>query len=83
MLALEVIMRGSGNFIGFPDIYGKALLDAGFVVMLLFVLHLLGGLLEIGSRSVNFAASLFYNRISRGPKWSNTSAFLHLLKFRA
>ncbi len=76
MLALEVIMRGSGNFIWFPDIYGKALLDAGFVVMLLFVLHLLGGLLEIGWRSDHFAASLFYYRISRGPKGSNISTSL-------
>jgi hypothetical protein len=83
MLASEVIVRGSGNFIGFPDICWKALLDAGFVVMLFLVLHLLGDFLEIGSRSDHFAASLFYNRISRGPKWSNTSAFLHLLKFCA
>jgi hypothetical protein len=83
MLASEVIVRGSGNFIGFPDICWKALLDAGFVVMLFLVLHLLGDLLEIGSRSDPFAASLFYNRISRGPKWSNSSAFLHLLKFCA
>jgi hypothetical protein len=36
--------------------------------MLLLVLHLLGDLLEIGSRSAYFAASLFYNRISRVPK---------------
>src|SRR5712692_716594 len=50
MLASEVIVRGSGNFIGFPDICWKALLDAGFVVMLFLVLHLLGYLLEIGSR---------------------------------
>src|SRR5712664_987352 len=76
MLALEVIVRGSSNFIGFPDICSKALLDAGFVVMLFLVLHLLGGLLEIGSRSVHFAASLFYYRISRGPKGSNTSTSL-------
>src|SRR5712691_7092853 len=51
MLASEVIVRGSGNFIGFPDICWKALLDAGFVVMLFLVLHLLGYLLKIGSRS--------------------------------
>src|SRR6266853_3832446 len=76
MLALEVIVRGSSNFIGFPDICSKALLDAGFVVMLFLVLHLLGGLLAIGSRSVHFAASLFYYRISRGPKGSNTSTSL-------
>src|SRR5260370_31299294 len=76
MLALEVIVRGSSNFIGFPDVRSKALLDAGFVVMLFLVLHLLGGLLEIGSRSVHFAASLFYYRISRGPKGSNTSTSL-------
>src|SRR5260370_34217663 len=76
MLALEVIVRGSSNFIGFPDICSKALLDAGFVVMLFLVLHLLGSLLEIGSRSVHFAASLFYYRISRGPKGSNTSTSL-------
>src|SRR5713101_1342186 len=75
MLALEVIVRGSSNFIGFPDICSKALLDAGFVVMLFLVLHLLGGLLEIGSRSVYFAASLFYYRISRGPKGFTPSAF--------
>jgi hypothetical protein len=55
---------GSGNFIGFPD--WKVLLDAGSVVMLLLVLHLLGDLLEIGSRRDHFAASLFYNMIS-GP----------------
>src|SRR5271166_5497610 len=46
----------------------KALLGAGFAAMLLFVLHLLGDLLEIGSRSAHFAASLFYNRVSRVPK---------------
>ena len=78
MFASEVIVRGSGNFIGFLDICWKALLDAGFVVMLFLVLHLLGYLL--GEHCV---ASLFYNRISRGPKWSNTSAILHLLKFCA
>src|SRR5260370_40519530 len=80
MLTLEVIVRGSSNFIGFPDICWKALLDAGFVVMLLFVLHLLGSLLEIGSRSLHFAAFLFYKRISRGPKLSTTSASLQLIK---
>src|SRR5438445_5735030 len=73
MLTLEVIVRGSSNFIGFRDICSKALLDAGFVVMLLLVLHLWGDLLEIGWRSDHFAASLFYYRISRGPKGSNIS----------
>src|SRR2546427_11915451 len=73
MLTLEVIVRGSSNFIGFRDICSKALLDAGFVVMLLLVLHLSGDLLEIGWRSDHFAASLFYYRISRGPKGSNIS----------
>src|SRR2546430_16779284 len=73
MLTLEVIVRGSSNFIGFRDICSKALLDAGFVVMLLLVLHLWGDLLEIGWRSDRFAASLFYYRISRGPKGSNIS----------
>jgi hypothetical protein len=37
MLALEVIMRGSGNFIGFPDIYGKALLDARVLWLCFFL----------------------------------------------
>src|SRR2546429_4428957 len=73
MLTLEVIVRGSSNFIGFRDICSKALLDAGFVVMLLLVLHLWGDLLEIGWRSARCAASLFYYRISRGPKGSNIS----------
>src|SRR2546427_12506620 len=73
MLTLEVIVRGSSNFIGFRDICSKALLDAGFVVMLLLVLHLWGDLLEIGWRSDPFTASLFYYRISRGPKGSNLS----------
>src|SRR5256884_9955246 len=73
MLTLEVIVRGSSNFIGFRDICSKALLDAGFVVMLLLVLHLWGDLLEIGWRSDPFAASLFYYRISRGPKGSTIS----------
>jgi hypothetical protein len=51
--------------------------------MLFLVLHLLGDLLESGSRSADFAASLFYNRISRVPKGFAASAFLHQLKCRA
>jgi hypothetical protein len=51
--------------------------------MLFLVPHLLGDLLEIGSRSAHFAASLFYNRISRVPKGVAASAFLHQLKCRA
>src|ERR1035438_10213726 len=51
--------------------------------MLFLVLHLLGDLLEIGSRSVYFAASLFYTRISRVPNGFAASAFLHQLKCRA
>jgi len=43
----------------------------------------LGDLLEIGSRSAYFAASLFYNRISRVPNGFAASAFFHQLKCRA
>jgi hypothetical protein len=50
-------------------------MDARFGAMLFLVFHLLGDLLEIGSRSAHFAASLFYNRISRGPKRFVSSAF--------
>src|SRR5438309_9836854 len=73
MLTLEVIVRGSSNFIGFRDICSKALLYAGFVVMLHLVLHLWGDLLEIGWRSDHFAASLVYYKMSTGPKGSNNS----------
>jgi hypothetical protein len=80
-MVLEV--GGSSNFIGFRDICWGTLIGAGFLAMLFLVPHLLGDLLEIGSRSAHFAASLFYNRISRVPKGVAASAFLHQLKCRA
>jgi len=80
ILTVEVERGGSRDFIGFRNIYLRALLGAGFAAMLLFVLHLLGDLLEIGSRSCYFAASLFYNRISRVPKGFASSAPLQPLK---
>src|SRR5271166_5304828 len=66
--AVKVEWSGTRDFIGFRSNYWRALLGAGFAAMLLFVLHLLGDLLEIGSRRAHFAASLFYNRISRVPR---------------
>src|ERR1039458_880569 len=80
ILTVEVERGGSRDFIGFRNIYLRALLGAEFAAMLLFVLHLLGDLLEIGSRSCYFAASLFYNRISRVPKGFASSAPLQPLK---
>ncbi len=79
-MSREVKVGGSSNFIGFRAIYWRALIAAGFVAMLFLVLHLLGDLLEIGSRSAHFAASLFYNRISRVPKGFVASAFFLQLK---
>src|SRR5664279_2911181 len=80
ILTVEVERGGSHDFIGFRNIYLRALLGAGFAAMLLFVLHLLGDLLEIGSRTCYFAASLFYNRISRVPKGFASLAPLQPLK---
>src|ERR1035441_9860363 len=80
ILTVEVERRGSRDFIGFRNICLRALPGAEFAAMLLFVLHLLGDLLEIGSRSCYFAASLFYNRISRVPKGLPSSEPLQLFK---
>src|SRR5208283_393113 len=66
----KVERRASIDFIGLCARCGRALIGEGFGVMLLSVLHLLGDLLEIGSRSGNFAASLFYYRISGESKRS-------------
>src|SRR5271166_4618243 len=77
ILAAEVERGGTRNFIGLRNTYGRALPGAGFIAMLLFVLHRLGDLLEIGSRSAHFAAFLFYNRISRVPKGFASSPSLH------
>src|SRR5271167_85915 len=80
ILAVEVERSRTRNFIGFWSNCWRALLGAGFAAMLLFVLHLLGDLLEIGSRSAHFAASLFYNRISRVPRGFSSSEPRQLLK---
>src|SRR5271166_3857041 len=66
--AVKVEWSRTRDFTGFRNNSWRALLGAGLAAMLLFVLHLLGDLLEIGSRSAHFAASLFYNRVSRVPK---------------
>jgi hypothetical protein len=84
MLALEVIMRGSGNFIGFPDIYGKALLDGRSLSLCFFLFFTFWvASWKWAREAFTSRPPCFYNRISRGPKWSNTSPSLHLFKFRA
>ena len=83
VLAVKVEWSRTRDFIGFWSNCWRALLGASFAAMLLFVLHLLGDLLEIGSRSSNFAASLFYNRISRVPRGFSSSEPLQFLTFCA
>ena len=71
VVSVSTVMSANCTFVGFhwSSEYLLESLDwRGVAVILLFVLHPLGDLHEIGSRSGNFAASLFYNRISGGPK---------------
>jgi hypothetical protein len=80
VLAAEVESGGNRNFIGFRNICLKALIGAGFAAMLLFVLHLLGDSWKSAREAANFAASLFYNRISGSSQRAPPSEHLQLFK---
>jgi len=83
ILALEVVMRPGRNFIGLWNSCVRALLGAGFVAMLVFVLHHLGDSWKSAHEGANFAAILFYDRISRVSKWFFPSVVSTQLTFCA
>lgn len=63
------VRRGSRNFIGLRTICRKALSGAGFLDMLLFVLHHLGGPLEIEFIKPGSFANSFLPHVFGVPKW--------------
>src|SRR5205823_3318018 len=61
--------RGSRNFIGLRTICRKALFGAGFLDMLLFVLHHLGDPLEVEFVKPASFANSFLPHVFGVPKW--------------
>src|ERR1019366_8224921 len=68
ILAVKVEWSRTRDFIWFWSNCCKALLGAGFAAMLLFVLHLLGDLLEIGSRSCELRRLSVLQQDFQGPQ---------------
>src|SRR5664280_1770164 len=68
ILAVKVERSRTCDFIGFWSNCWRALLGAGFAAMLLFVLHLLGDLLEIGSRSCELRRLSVLQQDFQGPQ---------------
>jgi hypothetical protein len=68
ILGVKVEWSGTRDFIGFWSNCWRALLGAGFAAMLLFVLHLLGDLLEIGSRSCELRRLSVLQQDFQGPQ---------------
>src|SRR6516162_3388023 len=69
ILGTEVKRRGSRNFIGLRTICRKALFGAGFLDMLLFVLHHLGDPLEVEFVKPGSFANSFLPHVFGVPKW--------------
>src|SRR6266550_8962362 len=69
ILGTEVKRRGSRNFIGLRAICRKALFGAGFLDMLLFVLHHLGDPLEVEFVKPGSFANSFLPHVFGVPKW--------------
>src|SRR5207237_4520509 len=69
ILGPEVKRRGSRNFIGLRTICRKALFGAGFLDMLLFVLHHLGDPLEVEFVKPASFANSFLPHVFGVPKW--------------
>ena len=69
ILATEVKRRGRRNFIGLRTICRKALFGAGFLDMLLFVLHHLGDPLEVEFVKPGSFANSFLPHVFGVPKW--------------
>src|SRR6516162_9805810 len=70
LLGTEVKGRGSRNFIGLRTICRKALFGAGFLDMLLFVLHHLGDPLEVEFVNREVSRTHFYPMFLGSPNGS-------------
>jgi len=70
VLRSEVVRRGSRNFIGLRTICRRALSGAGFLDMLLFVLHHLGDLREVEFAKLTGFANSFYLMFLGSPNGS-------------
>src|ERR1019366_4251507 len=79
----EVESGGSPDFIGVRLISLCPLWGAGFLAKLWTTLNHLGGSWKSAHEGANFAASLFYDRISRVSKWSFSSVVSDQLRICA